>query len=77
MSKILEPFGLKFDMSKEFIAHNLSKIGLTLSNLGGQRKILVKSENFKAEKNVVSFELPTGSYATMCLREWSHGQIIG
>ena len=77
MSKIFQPFGLKFDMFREFIAQNLSKIGLTLSNLGGQRKILVKCENFKAEKNVVSFELPTGCYATMCLREWSHGHIIG
>ena len=56
MSKILEPFGLKFDMSKEFIAHNLSKIGLTLSNLGGQRKILVECENFRSENNVVSLE---------------------
>jgi len=61
------------------LENNLSKIGLEMSSITGYRKIFVDPENisFDSDTNVVSFGLPTGSYATMFLREWSHGGIVG
>ena len=61
------------------IESNLKQIGLDLSCVSGRRKVLVTPKNvsFESDTNTVSFSLPSGSYATMCLREWSHGGIVG
>ena len=60
---------------------NLMEIGLDLSHISGRRRRLTTPRDFHCERNEnglsVKFSLPKGSYATMCLREWSHGGIVG
>jgi tRNA(Glu) U13 pseudouridine synthase TruD len=59
------------------IEQNLEKIGLSKSTISGKRKIFISTGDIKLHRDTLSFFLPSGSYATMLLREWSNGGVVG
>ena len=65
------------EFTKYLINERLDKIGMSLDNMNGTRKRTTKAEELKQEGNTLTFQLKKGSYATMFLREVSHGGIVG
>jgi len=65
------------ESTKELINKRLERIGMSLDNMSGTRKRITKAEKLEQEGNTLTFQLKKGSYATIFLREVSHGGIAG